>query len=232
MSESLLGIGLYTSMEASRLLKTPSSNISRWLRGYSYKDNYGDEYWVDAIWEPELDLGYNDQVQLSFRDLMEVRFIDSFRKAGLPLQTVRSLYKQACELINDVRPFSTAEFRTDGKTIFFDVSNEIREDNDLIDLRDLQHVFKRFIEPTFKDIEYNNSEPIRWWPQKNNKNIVLDPQRSFGQPIVEKEGIPTSTLYTVFLAEDESFKEVADIYEIPIQAVKSAVNFERSLLGI
>ncbi len=36
-----IGIGYYTVPEAARLLKTMPRNISRWLRGYSYKDAGG-----------------------------------------------------------------------------------------------------------------------------------------------------------------------------------------------
>jgi len=232
MNDNLLGIGLYTSLEAGKLLKTSSINISRWLKGYKYKDNEGEDRWVDAIWRPELDLGYHEQVQLSFRDLMEVRFIDSFRTAGLPMQTIRTLYDRAKVIMDDTRPFSTAEFRTDGKTIFYEVSNEIRDENDVIDLRDYQLVFKKFIEPTFKDIEYKKGVPVKWWPQKHDKSVVIDPARSFGQPIIDSFSIPTSTLYNVYLAEDESYKNVADIYEIPLPFVKKAVSFEKYLSGI
>ncbi len=34
--------------------------------------------------------------------------------------------------------------------------------------------------------------------------MVLDPKRSFGQPIVDTEGVPTAVLYKAYLAESGS----------------------------
>lgn len=227
MHNFYLGIGLYTSLEAGRLAGISSLSISRWLKGYQ-----SDENWIEPIWEPELDFDEKNQVQLTFRDLMEIRFINAFRKAGLPLQTVRALYKKASELIQDTRPFSTADFRTDGKTIFFETINQNRKDSDLLDLKNDQFNFKKFVEPTFKDIEYKKGLPVIWWPMENNKSIVLDPTRSFGQPIVDEVSIPTATLYNSYLANNRSIKHIAEYYEINPSYVKNALRFEKKLAGL
>lgn len=153
MSDSLLGIGLYTSLEASKLTKVPAQTISRWLGGYSYPNDRGVPQNVAPLWEPDLARGYNDQIQLSFRDLMEVRFVKAFRDSGLSLQNIRLCFSKAQEIINADRPFSTAQFHTDGKTIFLEKIVPELQNSETVDLKNFQSVFKTFISPTFKDID-------------------------------------------------------------------------------
>jgi len=231
MDTSLFNIGLYTSIEASRLLHTSAISISRWLSGYSRKDSDGDAMYVPPLWAPDVPKQDYNQVQLSFRDLMETRFVNAFREAGLPLQRIRALYIRAQDIVESERPFSTSKFYTDGQKIFFEKIVTKDDLNAMLDLGDYQHVFKSIILPTFKDIEYSDGAPIRWTPQRGAKSIVLDPKRSFGQPILRDSGIPTSTIATVYSGYGNA-EDVAEAYLIPIQDVLEAVSFERHLAGI
>jgi len=67
----------------------------------------------------------------------------------------------------------------------------------------------------------------RWFPS-TNRRIVIDPARSFGQPVVEKEGVPTSVLARSYKAE-QSLKRVARWYDVDVRSVRAAVEFERRL---
>jgi len=51
----------------------------------------------------------------------------AFRDAGLSLQTIRECFGRAVDVVHDARPFSTRRFRTDGKTIFFEITDGVRE---------------------------------------------------------------------------------------------------------
>jgi len=62
---------------------------------------------------------------LSFRDLIELRFVKTFRDLGVGLTTIRDCYRRAVDEIHDDRPFSTQRFRTDGKTIFLEITEKI-----------------------------------------------------------------------------------------------------------
>jgi uncharacterized protein (DUF433 family) len=161
---------------------------------------------------------------------MEVRFVNAFRKAGLPLQRIRILYAKAQEIIENDRPFSSAKFHTDGNTIFLDIVAKEKVESDTLDLKNCQHVFKKFIEPTFLDIQYREGQPIKWHPDKK-RNIIIDPTRSFGQPILEKYYIPTATLMAVF-SGNRSYVGTAKMYGIPTESVKDAIEFENRLNGI
>lgn len=109
---------------------------------------------------------------------------------------------------------------------------EFQEKNDEItlwDMRDVQRVFDRIIRPFLKDLEFDNSKvPFRWWPRGRGHQVALDPKRSFGQPIIFREGIPTQVLARSAKAND-SVEEVARWFEINIKSVREAVEFEEAL---
>jgi hypothetical protein len=69
-----LGIGYYTVFEAARLLKERPRNIRRWLGGYTYRTDRGEEVKIPPLWTPELP-AFEEHVELGFRDLIELRFI-------------------------------------------------------------------------------------------------------------------------------------------------------------
>jgi len=68
---------------------------------------------------------------------------------------------------------------------------------------------------------------VQSWRPRSNR-VILDPQRSFGEPIVADEGIPTDILASAYVAEG-SVDAVARWYEVDPAAVEDAVEFEFSL---
>jgi uncharacterized protein (DUF433 family) len=226
MSEiSLIGIGLYTVPEAARLTRISVPRIRRWLTGYRYRS--GDvEQASGPLWTPEVPK-FGSKIELSFRDLMELRFVDLFLNQGLSLQAVRRAIEKAVALFGLERPLSTQRFRTDGRTIFLEVAGELEEPA-LFDLKRDQYLFHRMVAPSFKDIDFEDGVPARWWPATEARGIVLDPKRSFGKPIVAEYGVPAAALADAYKVR-RSFKLVSLDYEIPEKAVREAVAFQERL---
>jgi uncharacterized protein (DUF433 family) len=223
-----VGVGYYTAPEAARLLKIPARNIHRWLGGYTYKHK-GKTLLSTPLWRPELPANEN-KIELSFRDLVELRFVDGFVKTGLGLKTIRHCLEYARDLVDDERPFSTQRFQTDGKTIFLDSVSSDNGESQLLDLRKRQYAIKQVIERTFKDMDIEDNAAARWRPFKGKESIVIDPRRAFGQPIAAAYGVPTVVLADAVKAEG-SQDRVARLYEVPLSVVKDAVNFEETLLA-
>jgi uncharacterized protein (DUF433 family) len=221
----LLGIGLYAVGDAARLLRTPSRTIRRWLGGYGYREG-NKVHRVPALWEPDLPK-FDDHLELSFRDLIELRFVKSFIHAGLGLKTIRHCLALAQECVESDRPFSTSTFRTDGRTIFLE-SLEASDEPKMLDLRKRQYVFKKLIEETFKDLDMENDVVARWRPYRGKQSIVIDPERAFGQPIAAESGVPTTALADAVAAEG-SIERVARLFELSERAVRDAVSFESEL---
>jgi uncharacterized protein (DUF433 family) len=220
---TLLGIGLYTAAEASSLTGIPSLRIRRWLTGYVHgpRDAQG---WSDPLWSPQLPRIGTD-VALGFRDLMELKFVASFIAAGISLHSIRRALVIGRQMVGDERPFSTTRFRTDGRTIFLQVSNEAEEPT-LIDLLNRQYAFNRVVEPSFRDIDFGEAAAERWWPMSHRSRVVVDPTRNFGHPIVAEHGVATQAIADSLTAEG-SVAKVAKVFELPVGAVRDAVAFER-----
>ncbi|MGK9233025.1 hypothetical protein KXS07_15340 [Inquilinus limosus] len=219
---TLLGIGLYTPAEAERLIRVPAGKIARWLKGHSVK---GKRY--EPLWHPQINLG-DDHVYLGFRDLMEMRTAHAFMEKGVSAVAIRRAIVEASKLVGDERPLSTTKFRTDGRSIFLEIA---REDGDaqLVDIFRRQYAFQKIIEQSLTDVDFDGIAPGRWWPASRAKGIVVDPARSFGQPIDEETGVPTAALAAAVQAEG-SIEAAARAWQVRPSAVKRAAEFEAALL--
>ncbi len=223
----LIGLGIYSVPEAGRLTGIKSRTIRRWLRGYSYK--VGDELHHSS----EVVLADLRQTKeafaLSFRDLIEVRFVQAFRRHGVSWKTLRAASCLGQKMLQTTHPFSTKAFRTDGKKIFAELADGSR-DPKLLDLLDNQYVFREILAPhLYSGLERSpDDEVLRWWPMNRTGLVVLDPGRSFGQPIINEEGVSTWVLAKAFEAE-ESINRVAGWFDVKPASVRAAVTFENRL---
>ena len=93
-----------------------------------------------------------------------------------------------------------------------------------------QYAFHKVVSPSlYEGIEFSNQdEALRWFPMWPKRQIVIDPQRAFGRPIVAREGVPTATLAAAAAVEDSS-SSVAKWFDVSTQSVHAAVAFEREL---
>jgi len=225
--QSRLGIGIYSVPEAARLSGVSAQRIRRWLRGYQYSVR-GERRTSSAV--VVADYGIPGRaLNLSFLDLLEVRFIDEFRKAGVGWKAIRIASQRAREILERDHPFSTKRFRTDGKTILLEIAREEDED-ELLDLVKDQFAFRKVLWPyLYKGLDFGPEDIAeRWWPMDRRRSVVVDPSRSFGQPIVNREGVPTAALAEGFRAES-SLERVASWFEVSIRSVRDAVDFEEQL---
>jgi uncharacterized protein (DUF433 family) len=223
----LLGTGIYSVPEASKISGVSAPRIRRWAKGYQYKVGSQTKR-SPAVWDTDLP-PIGGIVSLSFLDLLEVRFIDAFLEAGLGWKKLRFAASAAKELLNTNHPFSTRSFKTDGRTIFAEIV-EARGERKLLDLIRSQYAFNQVISPSlYKGIEFSRSDmPIRWWPMGTRSQVVIDPARAFGQPIINRDGVPTAVLAQAVEVEG-SVERVARWFEVAPSAVRTAMRFEKKL---
>jgi uncharacterized protein (DUF433 family) len=224
---NLIGIGLYTVAEASRLTGISEVRLRGWLRGYAYRSGEVRTTPV-PVWRrqvPHID----GTLGLGFLDLMEARFVDAFRAASIPWRVIRLCAERAREVTGRDHPFSSRRFRTDGRTIFTDVVDHAGEQQ-LLDFAKNQLAFARVIGPSlYAGLEFSAGDmPARWWPMGEKREIVIDPKRSFGQPIVSDGGVPTTVLVDAVEAEG-SIAKVASLFALLQQSVRAALRYEKRL---
>ncbi len=169
----------------------------------------------------------NEGLLLGFRDLVEARIVNALRAKGFGLPTIRICIDRARALIADERPFSTQQFRTDGKTILLEITRGLDEP-ELIDLRRRLGVFNRVVAPSLADLDFECGSAARWWLLHGKKSIVADPERAFGQSIIAEHGITTARVAQAVKAEG-STERVAKLYEVKPRLLRDALPYQRQI---
>jgi DNA-binding transcriptional MerR regulator/uncharacterized protein (DUF433 family) len=220
--------GFYTVSEAARLLGIEQrQRIHGWLRG---KENDSSNPIIQRDYEP-----INNIHELSFWDLMEVRFIDHFRKQGVSLQTLRKVADVARREFNQQHPFALSQmkFMTDRKRIF---SHTVEEcgDKKTRDILGNQYEMYEVIEGVLaKGVTFDPKSHLAdvWHPEGECPNVFVDRRYAYGHPVISKRRVPTSALYRLWRAESGDTPRVASWYKISDDEVREAVEFETRLNG-
>jgi uncharacterized protein (DUF433 family)/DNA-binding transcriptional MerR regulator len=228
---SAIGRGVYDASETLRLVnfqrdettrrKVDVQTIRRWIEGYTNNTQF-----IPPLWKPDY-INEGSELEVSFRDLIELRFIKAFRNAGVTLQTIRVCVQEAVSAVGNDRPFSTHKFRTDGKTIFEHITVGVHE-GEMTDLKTRQSVFRRMIEPSLKDLEFEGDQLVRWRPLGPKSVLVVDPAKAFGRPVILGFGVTAEALALAVEVEG-SFEAVARLYEVPVSAVRDSIALHERL---
>lgn len=228
-----MGKGVYTIPEAARLAQVSNARITRWIAGY---ERAGVSY--PPLWNSELPAGEDEPVSLvSFADLMEAKVIAAFYAHGVQIQTVRKAIETAKQVFQLERPFSSEKFQTDGKRIFIDLKDTITDDQGFMDVVTNQRTFREIIQPTFKNIEFQQATAVRWWPLGKKKSIVVDPSRSLGKPIEHISGVPIDSLIDALHSDSdigptkEDIAYVARLFDVKESDVIDAAEFGKQYVA-
>jgi len=224
-SQATLGVGVYSFADAARFIGAKPRDLRRWTLGYSYKTSKGDETFSSPLWR--LQLADTEIEGLGFKDLIELRFVHAFRDEGVSLSVIRRTLEVARERLSAPYPFTCKKFKTDGKRIFMEVVEETGDES-LVDVEKQQNVIQKVIGPSLREgVELDmQGEAARWFPLRGSKAIVFDPTRKFGQPILAEYDVPTIAIVDAVKAEGGNERRVAKLYDVPLTAVRKALEFE------
>jgi uncharacterized protein (DUF433 family) len=214
--------GFYTVSEAARLLGIESKQrITRWLLP---PKNGG---------EPIIMRDYpkaGREHEISFLDLMEVRFVEHFRRTKISLQSLRVAAQNARAELGVAHPFATSnvKFQSDRKRVFLETARATG-DRELLDLMTKQAAIYDVIEQSFeRDLEFDVDGFARLWRPAPAvaPNVVVAPSFAFGRPTISERRVPTSTLFQAWKANENDAQLVSDWFEVAEAAVDEAVRFE------
>jgi uncharacterized protein (DUF433 family) len=221
---TLLGVGFYTIPDAARLIQERRAKLSRWASGYTYSRNE-QKYFMEPLLRHDAAELVEDRI-LTFLDLVELKIVAALREVHLSIAKIR----QAAEYIEGHwgarHPLASRQVHTDGYRIFAEALDGEPGHATLTDTRLGQTVFAEFVKPFCLNLDYEDDLAQRYWPLGKEKGIVVDPRRSFGQPVDDSTGVPTHVLYEM-VHGGSSVSEVAWWYEVREDVVKRSVEFEK-----
>jgi uncharacterized protein (DUF433 family)/DNA-binding transcriptional MerR regulator len=218
-----IGKGIYSLPEVHKITGISLNKIIRWTNGYTYENN--DRKYVNLpVYKKEFDFVRTKNV-LSFLDLIELLFINSFEKYGFSLQNIRKAAEIASKKLNTVHPFAKKCFFTDGKTILIRIAEE--DGNfELLDLLKKQYQMEPLVSSILTEsLEFDQYDLAeKWWPAGRQSKIVIDPKRNFGKPIIDDKNIRIDTIFDIY-NRNGNIKEIMEWYELDEQTINEAVQF-------
>ena len=216
--------GFYSVPDAARLLGVGNAaKLRGWING-----------WPKSKSGPIVDRDFKSAPTVSFLDLMELRFIEYFRAQGVSMPTLRRAAEVARKEWNVNHPFalSNAHYLTDRVKVIAQAANEVG-DRHTWELASGQYLIWEMIEATIaKGVMFDPASHLAatWHPRPGDfPDVVLDPSRAFGRPIVESAGIPTEALFRQWKAEEGDVARVARWFGVADEQVQAAVAFELEL---
>jgi len=233
LKENPLAQGFYTPKEAARLVEFSSTQkVYAWLKGWPRRK-------IGPVLEREFKPIHGVE-ELSFLDLMEVRFVRYFRDHKVKWSTLHLAAREARKELDTSHPFASNKiFRTDGNRIYLvDVlqrSAKEAEDETAIDLVTKQYQIYKVIEKSLVEgVKFDPETHMadRWHPRPNRyPEILIDPLIAYGRPVTPS-GIPTEALYDAWLAESKNYEAVANWYEVSAREVRHAVGFQSKVFEV
>ncbi len=211
-----LGNGIYTISEIAQILRIPYDKASRWIN----------QFWdgeLGKIYESSYSWTVQDTRAVSFHTLVELNVLIQLGEAGVKTRAVLNAHKELSDLFNTPFPFAVREvienLRTDGKKVYFQLKN------DTISLDGTRQFNLDFIKLFIRNLDFDKDEiASKYWPMGREKQIVIDPKRQFGHPVLADSNIFPETIFSLFRA-GEPIKFIAFTYNLSEKSIKDAITF-------
>lgn len=226
-----LAAGFYTIAEAARLIRVGRERrIHGWLRGYPGRN-------VGPLLERDFAPIDKDE-ELSFLDLMEVRFVEHFREHGVKARSLRLAADRLRAELDTSHPFASKRVLlvADQADVYvkevLKESAKAAEDFRLRSLVSGNYVIYEAIRNALLPgvtFEADGDLTDTWAPIPDRfPNIIINPKIAYGQPSIPR-GIPTATLRDAVRAENDNIDAVAYWYGVNTTDILEAINFEQAL---
>jgi len=212
---------LYTVAEAARFLGVPTSTLATWAKGYVRRPPGRAEVRGAAI-IASVKAPRNFPV-IPFIGLAEGMVLAAFRQAGVSLQHIRQAVAILEKEIGVEYALASRRLYTDGAVILFDYADAEQEEElaGLTEVVRRQRVFAAVVRQYLKRIDY----AADGWaarlvsPATERPIVIVDPARSFGQPIFIHGASRVEDVLDRWKAGDP-LVEVAEDFGVPVEDVE------------
>lgn len=169
-----------------------------------------------------------DGVALSYLQLVELAFVAMLRKKGVKLADILLARKYIEAELGTEFPLASHRFMTDGKDVLLRYNEFVTGEPPetlIATNRDGQLAWGDILGDKFHEFDYQDGEKfaMRWHPRGSNSSVLIDPQVSFGAPIVK--GVPTWAVRGRYDA-GESREDISEDFVLSPKQVDDALQFE------
>jgi uncharacterized protein (DUF433 family) len=212
-------IPAYSIAEAAHYLGEPKSTLRAWFAG---------QEGFKAVLCP----ADPKKLVLSFSNLVEAYVLSAIRRkhhVGLP--TIRRGLKFLTEKLDSKRPLLEKQFATHNTRLFVEHLGQIinLSQTGQVEMTELLHAYLERVERDAKGVPIKLYPFMRSQPPKEQpRTVVIDPQVSFGRPVLAGTGIPTAALAEQFKAGDQ-VSDLAKDYGASEEAISDAIRCELDL---
>jgi uncharacterized protein (DUF433 family) len=220
---------LYTVAEAARYLDVPDSTLRSWTHGYRHHVSGR----PDVLGQPVLTAVPRARANgpvIPFIGLAEGLVLTAMRRSGVPLQRIRPALARLSEEFGLRHALASQRLYTDGAEVLFDYAQSqgdpavVRAVRELVVIRNGQRVFNDIVDAYLRRVEFGTDGYVRLirLPAYEVADVLVDPQRGFGQPVFARGGARLEDALAMFRA-GESLDVVADEFGVPVEQLEDAV---------
>ncbi|KPM53867.1 hypothetical protein CcI49_34775 [Frankia sp. CcI49] len=216
---------IYSMGEAARLLAVKPARLRSWIDGYTRGQIH---------YEPVIRPEHTGSELVTWGEFVEAGYLREYRVRGISLQRMRVVVQRLRDRFGVLYPLAHARPYVLGRDVVMEVQEEVGLATALsmVRVHDGQLVLAPRAQDFFEKVEFasgdggGGDEALRIYPDSAARQVVLDPLRGFGSPVVRNTR--TANLYELWSA-GESIAEVAEAYELPETDVEAAVRYEARL---
>lgn len=202
--------------DIANILRLPNQKVNRWTNNY-WDNRFGKKYDNRYSWKVE------NSKAVNFLTLVEFYTFIQLRDSGVTATKALKAHEELAELENTSYPFAKKNIIdnicTDGKRIYFSYNGNI------LSLDGSRQFNLDFIKYFFKKLDFGENDLAkRLWPLGKDRNIVCDPARRFGQPVIDGTNILAATICNLYKSgEKEEF--IASLYDLTVPQINDALEY-------
>jgi len=212
----LLDRPVYGMGQVDYLLGLTPGTARRWIDGYTR---------ANKSYAPLVRVEPTGEEIVTWGEFVETRLLSEYRDAGALTKRMRPAIEKLREVFDTRYPLAHARPFVAGRELVLQMQESVGLDHDLqlVVIRNDQIVLTEAAGNFYAAAEYDEDVVRRLRPVTTIPDVVIDPLRQFGEPVVR-------SVRTEIIAEQvragESMDAIATIYELDRKLVEAAVRYE------
>jgi uncharacterized protein (DUF433 family) len=211
----------YTLADAARYVRVKRTTLQSWVRGRDYLRG-GQTVRSEPLIQVSSDL-------LSFSHLIELHLLRALRREeDVSMSKLREAIREASTRFKIERLLLSRKLRTAAGEVLLD------HYGDLVELSPSQQIYLRHVFDAYlKRVDWDNQGPAQFFPSfvsvhatppQDTRLVVINPEMSFGNPVIKSRGIRVSAIVSRIDA-GETEDEVAQDYGLTREEIDAAIGF-------